>query len=200
MRRMTDESPEQISQHDRDPAAWAVLMRQAQEGDRTAYRRLLIVVTPYVRAVASRFLRGGPQDTEDAVQDILMTLHAIRHTYDPGRPFKPWLAGIARHRLLERLRGRGKISIREVQLGPEHETFAAADPNGAGHALDAGSLQAAMRALPPGQRQAIELLKLREMSLKEASTLSGLSIAALKVATHRGLLALRRILNGGGLA
>lgn len=200
MRRMTDESPEQISPNDRDPDSWAVFMREAQEGDRAAYRRLLVAITPYTRAMASRFLRGTPQDVEDAVQDILMTLHAIRHTYDPARPFKPWLAGIARHRLLERLRGRGKIGVREIQLGPEHETFAAVDPNGDGHALDVGAMQAAVRALPAGQRQAIELLKLREMSLKEASAMSGLSVAALKVATHRGLLALRRMLNGGGLA
>ena len=39
-----------------------------------------------------------------------MTLHAIRHTYDPARPFKPWLAGIARNRLLDRRRGRARIA------------------------------------------------------------------------------------------
>jgi len=48
--------------------------------------------------------------------------------------------------------------------------------------------------LPPGQRQAVELLKLRELSLKEASALTGLSIGALKLATHRAMVSLRRTL------
>ena len=51
-----------------------------------------------------------------------------------------------------------------------------------------------MQALPPGQRQAVELLKLQEMSLKEASSVSGLSVAALKVATHRAVKTLRGLL------
>jgi RNA polymerase sigma-70 factor (ECF subfamily) len=44
------------------------------------------------------------------------------------------------------------------------------------------------------QRQAIRLLKLKEMSLKEAATASGMSIASLKVATHRALKSLRKLL------
>ena len=34
-------------------------------------------------------------DAEDAVQDILLTVHAVRYTYDPTRPFGPWLVAIA---------------------------------------------------------------------------------------------------------
>jgi len=40
----------------------------------------------------------------------------------------------------------------------------------------------------------VELLKLREMSLKEAAALTGRSVAALKVATHRAIKALRAAL------
>lgn len=181
---------------DRDAAFWPALMRRAQEGDQDAYRRLLYAVRPYLRAVATRFLRD-PHDAEDAVQDILMTLHTIRHTYDPDRPFRPWLAGIARNRLLDRLRGRTKIAAREIALALEHETFAAPDANTESAAWNNPALAAAMRDLPAGQRQAIELLKLRELSLKEAALASGMSIAALKVAVHRGMKSLRRLLAGG---
>ncbi|MFX8891469.1 sigma factor-like helix-turn-helix DNA-binding protein, partial [Acinetobacter baumannii] len=48
--------------------------------------------------------------------------------------------------------------------------------------------------LPPMQRKAVQLLKLKEMSLKEASTESGMSIAALKVNVHRAVKSLRKIL------
>ncbi len=183
----------QASGSDRDPSLWSELMGAAQDGDHRAYRRLLVAVTPYLRAVAHRLL-GDPADAEDAVQDILMTLHAIRHTYDPARPFKPWLAGIARNRLLDRRRGRARIAAREIALTLEHETFADDTANHDTPAWDAPALHAAVQALPPGQRQAVELLKLQEMSLKEASSVSGLSVAALKVATHRAVKTLRGLL------
>ena len=53
-----------------------------------------------------------------------------------------------------------------------------------------------MADLPPGQRQAFELLKMQGLSLNEAAAATGLSVTALKVATHRAVLALRRRLGG----
>jgi len=176
-----------------DSEEWSVLMLHAQGGDSGAYRRLLIAITPYLRAIASRAHRN-PSDAEDTVQDVLLTLHAVRHTYDASRPFKPWLAGIARHRVVDRLRARGRASAREVTLELEHEAFPAAETN-PNSSFEAQDLHAAMRALPPGQRQAVTLLKLQEKSLKEAAAVSGMSVGALKVATHRGIAALRQLLH-----
>jgi RNA polymerase sigma-70 factor (ECF subfamily) len=56
----------------------------------------------------------------------------------------------------------------------------------------------AIRALPAGQRQALELLKLGELSLKDAAAQTGLSVAALKVATHRAMASLRRAFGATG--
>lgn len=181
--------------NDNDPDEWATLMARAQAGDHDAYRRLLRAITPYIRAIARKSLRE-PADTEDAVQDVLTTLHTVRHTFDPHRPFRPWLAGIARYRLLDRLRGAGRRAAREVALGPEHETFSANVTNHEEVATDAPALRRAIKALPAGQRQAIELTKLQEMSLKDASLVSGISVGALKVATHRGMVRLRQLLTG----
>ena len=75
---------------------------------------------------------------------------------------------------------------------PEHETFSKPQAN-----LDEGpdrhELEKAIDELPPMQRQAIQLLKLKEMSLKEASTASGMSIASLKVNVHRAVKSLRKV-------
>ncbi len=128
------------------------------------------------------------------MQDVLLSIHAIRHTYDPERPFGPWLATIADRRALDRLRRRLRTAGRETALGPEHETFAEAPANSEAAGLEAEELTRALAQLPPGQRQALELLKLKEMSLKEASAATGLSITALKVATHRALKSLRVIM------
>ena len=86
-----------------DPDRWGGLMARAQNGEQAAYRLLLEELTPYLRAVARR--RLGQQEVDDAVQDILLSLHSVRNTYDPARPFKPWLIAIAQRRLVDRIRG-----------------------------------------------------------------------------------------------
>lgn len=171
---------------------WTILMARAQDGDSAAYLRLLQEVTPYLRALASRRHRE-PSDIEDAVQDVLLTVHAIRQTFDPTRPFGPWLVAIANRRFVDRLRRQGRLRARETPLTREHEIFADVATN-LEERTDRHGLEGAIGNLPPMQKQAIELLKLKEMSLKEAASVSGLSIASLKVATHRALQSLRKML------
>lgn len=154
-------------------------------------------LTPYLRSLAVRCFKEQ-SDIEDAVQDVLLTVHAIRHAYDPGRPFGPWLLAIANRRIIDRLRRQTRAKFREIALTAEHETFSPAPANlrqefddGPAHAAE---LQAAIENLPPDQRQAIKLLKLKEMSLREAALATGRSVAALKVATHRAIKNLRKVL------
>lgn len=171
---------------------WSKGMARAQAGDRTAYRLLLEEITPYIRSLAARRVRNR-SDIEDAVQDVLLTLHAVRHTYDPARPFGPWLVAIANRRIVDGLRRRGRQGSRETPLEIEHETFAAPEANYHEAAFDRRALRRAVEGLPTGQRDAVRMLKLQQLSLKEAAAASGMSVAALKVATHRGLKNLRKI-------
>jgi RNA polymerase sigma-70 factor (ECF subfamily) len=172
---------------------WSIYMARAQGGDREAYRRLLEEIAPYLRSLAARRMQNRG-DVEDAVQDALLTVHAVRHTYDPTRPFGPWLVAIANRRIVDVLRRRGRVESRETPLDAEHETFAAHEANYHEAASEGRALRDAVESLPPGQREAIRLLKLNEMSLKEAAAVSGMSVAALKVATHRALKNLRKLL------
>jgi len=172
---------------------WSIYMARAQGGDRDAYRRLLEEITPYLRSLAARRMQNRG-DVEDAVQDSLLTVHAVRHTYDPTRPFGPWLVAIANRRIVDVLRRRGRVESREMPLDAEHETFAAPEANYHETASEGRALREAVANLPPGQREAIRLLKFNEMSLKEAAAMSAMSVAALKVATHRALKNLRKLL------
>jgi RNA polymerase sigma factor (sigma-70 family) len=172
-------------------------MARAQGGDRNAYRRLLEDITPYLRSLAARrFQNRG--DVEDAVQEVLLTVHTIRHTYDPARPFGPWLVAIAHRRIVDGLRRQGRSRAREASLEAEHETFASPQANMDETVSDGRVLRDAIERLPSGQRDAIRMLKLKEMSLKEAAAASGKSVAALKVATHRGLRNLQQMFGGEG--
>lgn len=176
-----------------DSAEWSKLMARSQDGDREAYRTLLEGVTPYIRSLAARCFKQ-PTDVEDAVQDVLLTIHMVRHAYDPDRPFGPWLAAIANRRIIDRLRRETRRKAREVALSADHETFAEPLANLHTEKPDEVALAQAIEQLPPDQRQTIRMLKLNEMSLKEAAAASGRSIPALKVATHRAIKSLRRML------
>ncbi|MDE1969482.1 MAG: sigma-70 family RNA polymerase sigma factor [Alphaproteobacteria bacterium] len=172
---------------------WSILMARAQDGDADAYRRLLEEITPLLRSLSARRHRD-PNDVEDAMQDILLTIHAVRQTYDPTRPFTPWLVTIAKRRLVDRLRRQGRLRSRETVLTAEYETFSVRRANIETEISDRHELDAALDGLSAGQRQAIRLLKLEELSLKEAAARTGMSITALKVASHRALKSLRKLL------
>jgi RNA polymerase sigma factor (sigma-70 family) len=171
---------------------WSILMAHAQRGDQDAYRRLLQEIAPYIRSLVVKSQRD-PADIEDAVQEVLLTVHAVRHTYDPTRPFGPWLVAITNRRITDRLRRHGRTSARETPWTDEHETFAGRETNYDEKASADRTLLEAIERLPQGQREAIRLLKLKEMSLKEAASATGMSVAALKVATHRAMKSLRRM-------
>jgi RNA polymerase sigma-70 factor (ECF subfamily) len=146
--------------------------------------------------VARRRAFSGAEDVEDLVQDILLSLHAVRSTYDPTRPFMPWLLAIIRNRLADGARRYARTAAHEVRV--DDVTFAEPATNPVHDTSDhVDALEHAVRALPAGQRHAIELLKLQELSLKEAAAASGTSVGALKVATHRAIGALRKVLGAG---
>lgn len=179
-------------------AAWAelaALLVLAQNGDRDAYTALLQGLLPYLRRLAARRL-VRPHDVEDTVQDIFLSIHAIRHTYDPERPLQPWINVIAERRIADRLRRLYRLRARETTL-PEDagETFAAADANMTSEVtLDMRAVHRAIEKLPPGQRQAIALVKVQGLSLREAAARTGQSEGAVKLSVHRAVKALRQLL------
>src|ERR1700744_3345287 len=99
---------------------WDRMMAAAQVGDANAYRTLLAELALWLPRYYAR--RLPPAMTEDAVQDVLLAIHEKRHTYDPARPFGPWLAAIARYKWIDRLRG-----LKADASGPLDETLQAAD-------------------------------------------------------------------------
>ena len=173
---------------------FAALMQAAQGGDAEAYAQLLGEIGPRLR----RFVRGhwrllGAEDVEDLVQEVLLSVHAVRATYDPGRPFMPWLFAIVRNRIADGARRHARHEGRQLQIEDWDVTFFEESANSSREVFgEVEALNHAIEALPAGQRSAIEMLKLREMSLKEAAAASGMSIGSLKVATHRAMNALRK--------
>ena len=178
------------------PDDWGAWMARAQAGDQQAYRALLQAIGPWLRTIARRML--GHEDAEDAVQEILLVVHGVRHTYEPGRPFKPWLSTIATRRCIDILRRRRREGLRVGDaMALEAEADDGPDPLERLERAQRGErLHAAVAGLSPGQRDAVRLLHLQELSLREAEAHGRQRAGALKVASHRALKALRRALQG----
>lgn len=173
-------------------------MAAAQAGDRQAYERVLADSLGLIRSVARR--RGVPVDAlDDVVQETLLTVHRVRHTYDPSRSYDAWLAAIAERRAIDTLRSHGRRSSREVHDEIAIDQHAGHDDASAEseRAQRAQYLQAAIAGLPPRQREAVEQLGLAERSLAEAAAHTGHNAGALKVNLHRALKSLRERLHGG---
>ena len=168
-------------------------MAAAQAGDAAAYRAALRACVPIADSIARR-LGVRPAAVDDVVQDVLLTIHRALPTYDPSRPFGPWLRAIVNRRSIDMLRLHGRQGAREVS-DPDAYMNHPGQQGGAdlelGQRDAAQRLRSAIATLPPRQRQAVELLGLQENSLEEASQQTGHSKVALKVSLHRALRSLR---------
>jgi len=174
------------------------MLAAAQRGDADAYRAFLKAVLPFARAIARRRARTADA-AEDIVQDALLTIHRVRHTYMPGRPVRPWLAAIVSRRAVDAARRGGRIGARELHNPAAYETFADDAANRSEQASQsADEVGRMMDGLTPRQKEAVELVKLKEMTLAEASDASGQSVGSLKVNVHRAIQRMRQALARGG--
>ena len=170
--------------------SWAQLMVRMQEGDQAAYHQLLDEVGPILyHFVKKRVFRRD--FVEDVYQEVLLTFHKARHSYESGRPLGPWLFTVARNSLLTALARNRKFVEREVPT----EKLPDVSPQELDLSLE-DDLQEALKSLPPLYRGAVELLKIRGLSLEEAAKELNVSIGAVKVRAHRGYNQLRKKLLG----
>lgn len=102
-----------MGQFDTSRDEWPILMARAQAGDQQAYTRLLTVLVPVIRSMVRKQIDDAVL-TEDVIQDVLLAVHRVRHTYDPACPFLPWLKAIAQARSIDALRRRGRQRHWEV--------------------------------------------------------------------------------------
>jgi RNA polymerase sigma factor (sigma-70 family) len=168
-------------------------MAAAQAGDRAAYELLLRECVPLIKAIADR-QRVPPDQIDDVVQDVLLTIHRARQTYDPARSFTGWLRIIAERRSIDRLRRVGRQRAREIHSPLAFESYAdeSADPARQGRDTAASKrVRTALAMLPERQREAVQVLLLQEQSLADAAIVTGRSKGALKVNLHRALKGLR---------
>lgn len=158
------------------------LMGLAQQGDKTAYNQVL--------QESSRILRGflisklnNMEDVEDVLQEILVSVHKSRHTFEKKRAFKPWLFSIARFRLCDFFRKIYKKNENEVPITEEMENFNEGDVTEDSESYEL--LNEALEKLPQKQQDIIRLMKLEGYTAKEVAKKMGMKESAVKVSAHR---------------
>ncbi|MBX9710008.1 MAG: sigma-70 family RNA polymerase sigma factor [Xanthobacteraceae bacterium] len=167
---------------------WTGLMQSANAGDDVAYQRLLRAVAPVLRATARRGLvraGQGADQAEDIVQDILLAVHLKRHTWDDKAPFAPWLFAIARNKLIDALRRRGRRIF--VNIDDFAETLPGEQ---AEDTIPATEVTTHLATLPAGQRDVLQSISVDGLSIKETAAKLAMSEGAVRVALHRGLSSL----------
>ena len=173
---MTIRSPE---------ADWTMWMRAALAGDSGAYREFLRSVTPYIRSVVrSRCRRLGvlESETEDIVQEVLLTIHLKRGTWDSARPIGPWVAAITRNKAIDAFRRRGRrvdIPIEDVIDAPQSEDRS---PD-----IEPRYLNLLLERPKPKQQEIVRSISISGANIRDTAERLKMTEGAVRVALHRAL-------------
>jgi RNA polymerase sigma factor (sigma-70 family) len=164
---------------------WAVWMRAAMTGDAGAYRQLLVSLAPRLRAVARSRCRslGAPEDEiEELVQEVLLTIHLKRGTWDQSRPIGPWVAAITRNKLIDVLRRRGRhITV------PIEDFVDSLQTEDQAPELPAREIDSLLARLRPQQREIVRSISLDGSSIRETADRLQMTEGAVRVTLHRAL-------------
>jgi RNA polymerase sigma-70 factor (ECF subfamily) len=166
-------------------AEWSKLMRAAIAGDEAAYRKLLADLSHVLRGVVRRGFAGvgvARDDVEEVVQDVLLAIHLKRHTWDTGLPLGPWVLAIARNKMVDALRRRGRRP--EVSVDFTQIDFAGEDQQAA---IDAHDVTRVLNGLPERNREIVKAISIDGHSARDVAARFGMTEIAVRVALHRSL-------------
>lgn len=162
-------------------------MAAAHRGDKRLYERLLREIAAAIeRYIQRRF--GMLSFSDDCVQECLLAVHNARHTYDPARPFRPWLFCLVRNKTIDLLRR--SYGARPLHDSIEDDALAVAPEHEAG-----ADVEDILSRLPAQFRSALVMTKVIGYSLSEAADRAGISETAMKSRVSRALRAAELLMN-----
>ncbi len=160
-------------------------MERSLQGDSRAYEQLLMLLTVALRAVVHNRARAAGLEAEDVVQEVLLALHLKRGTWQAGTPVAPWVAAIARNKMVDAFRRRGQRT--EVSIESVVETLSSEAGDDGRNAQDVEHM---LERLNDRQRQVVRAVSLEGYSAQEAAQRLRMSEGAVRVTLHRSLKAL----------
>ncbi|MCR4302824.1 MAG: sigma-70 family RNA polymerase sigma factor [Gallionella sp.] len=167
----------------------AELMKQSQAGDQRAYTALLQETSRLLRPYLTKRLSLA-SEVDDLLQEILISIHKARHTYDGNRPYKPWMYAIAKFRLQDHLRAHYSDHLHHAADMSEMEDFLHEDVTES--AISYESISGEVDKLPDKQATILRLMHQEGYTAKEVAGKIGMTESAVKVAAHRAYKILRQ--------
>ena len=164
-------------------------MCKSLEGDKRAYAALLRETARLLRPFLSRRL-SFESEVDDVLQEILISVHKARHTYDGKRPYKPWVYAIAKFRLQDYLRMHYSDQLRHAVDLSELENTLHEDVTES--AISYESISGEVHKLPEKQAAILQLMHQEGHTAKEVAEKLGMTESAVKVAAHRAYKVLRK--------
>ncbi len=165
------------------------LMKLSLDGDTRAYTILLQETARFLRPFLAKRLNSSVE-VDDLLQEILLSIHKARHTYDGNRPYKPWAYAIAKFRLQDHLRVyyadhlRHAVELSEVENDLQ-ESVTKTD-------ITYESISGEVQKLPAKQAAILQMMHQEGYTAKEVAEKTGMKESAVKVAAHRAYKALRK--------
>lgn len=164
----------------------------------TTERLLPVTALPFEQIVAQygatvlRVCRAviGPADAEDAWSETFLAALRSYPNLPIGSNIQAWLVTIAKRKAIDQYRDRSRRPI-PVDVLPLDRLGTTAEPKD--DSVDADRLWAALRALPPKQREAIAYHHIGGLPYAQVATLLGNSEAAARRAAADGMRTLRTI-------
>ena len=160
-------------------------MRAAIAGDEAAYRKLLADLSRALRSIVRRGFAGvgiARDDVEDVVQEVLLAIHLKRHTWDTSMPLGPWVLAIARNKMIDDLRRRGRRP--EVPVDLTQFEFEGEDQQAS---IDAHDVARVLNRLPDRNREIVQSISIDGHSARDVAEKLGMTEVAVRVALHRSL-------------
>ncbi len=166
----------------------AALMRQSLNGDKHAYAEILQETSRFLRPFLAKRL-SFTNEVDDLLQEILLSIHKARHTYDGNRPYKPWVYAIAKFRLQDYLRAHYSDQLHHADDLSELENYL--HENVTESAFTYESISGEVEKLPQKQAAILQLMHQEGYTAKEVAKKLGMNESAVKVAAHRAYRILR---------
>ncbi len=169
------------------------LLIESLEGNRKSYELFL----KEIQIIFRNFLKNKiieEENIEDLVQEILISIHNGRHTYDSSLPVLNWIFSIAYRRYVDFLRKKKRINKYEFYT----ETFEQFQTNiyldNEDRFIERDKINRILDKMSEKDRKIIQLLKFENYSIREISKMLGKSESAVKVAAHRAYKKLKNII------
>jgi len=168
---------------------FAELMKQSLAGDQRAYATLLHETTRLLQPYLIKRL-SHTDEADDLMQEILISLHKARHTYDGNRPYKPWIYAIARFRLQDYLRAHYANHLHYADELSELEDILQIDVTESPFSYE--SISGEVQKLPEKQATILRMMHQEGYTAKEVAAKINMKESAVKVAAHRAYKVLRK--------